>query len=215
MGTRLQHFAFEHEGIALRAVEPVVQPVAPVLPAHVRPRRQDLAVSAVGEMTRGGSDELATHLVDAQLVVAEEVPARGGDDERRVGHDQVEALALDGIEQAALPDGHVGDVVQLHGQGGAGAGTWVEVGRDDAGGVFGGVQGLHPAAGAEVEGAGDLAADRRARQCLRRRAHPEDVVVGQRGAVPPGEVVRDQPVRRTTHGTDGDPARHVSVARRR
>ena len=101
-------------------------------------------MSAVGEVTRGGSDELATHLVDAQLVVAEEVPARGGDDERRVGHDQVEALALDGIEQAALPDGHVGHVVQPHGQGGAGAGAWVEVGRDDAGGVFGGVQGLHP-----------------------------------------------------------------------
>ena len=81
------------------SVEPAVQPVAPVLPAHVRPRRQQLAVSAVGEVVRCRSDELPAQLVDGQLAVAEEVAARRGDDERRVGDDQVEALALDRVEQ--------------------------------------------------------------------------------------------------------------------
>ena len=213
VGARFQHLPFEHQGVALRALEPAVQPLAPVLPAHVRPRRQQLAMSAVGEMARGRSDELPTDLVDGHFVVAEEVPARRGDHERRVGHDQVEALAFDRFEQAALPDGHVGDVVQFHGQRRAGPGPRVEVGRDDASGVFGCVQGLHAATGAEVERAGDLTADRRAGECLCRRAHPEHVIVRQRRAVPSGEVVGDQPVRRTTHGTDGDPAGHVGVVR--
>ena len=116
-----------------------------------------------------------------------------------------------GSNRLPFADGDVGDVVQLHRQGGAGGRPRVEVGGDHTSAVGGCVEGLHAAAGAEVECAVDVAADRGARQGLRRCAHPEDVVVRERLPVPPGEVVADQPIGGATDGADRETTRHVAV----
>ena len=137
--------------------------------------------------------------------------ARRRDDERRVGHDQVEPLALDRIEQAAFPDGDVGDVVQLHGQGGACAGPRVEVGRDHTSGC--GRMRRGPARRSRCRGRRRWSMSRRivapARACVDALI-PRTWSSGNAVRCAPGEVVADQPVRGATDGADRDPTGHVS-----
>ena len=102
VGARLQRLALEHEGVATGVVEPAAQPIAPVLSGDVRPGAEQLAMSAIGEVTRCRSDELPAQLVNRQLAVAEEIATGRGDDEWRVGDHQFEALAFDRSEQVAV-----------------------------------------------------------------------------------------------------------------
>src|SRR5438270_2583525 len=107
----------------------------------------------LGEMPRTLADHLATDRVALDLGVAIDVGAVGGDHERRVGDDQIEALPRDRgqeVPQAAL---HRRDRVERRVEGGEGDGPGVAVGGDDRVAVGSGEQRLDAAAGAEVEGA--------------------------------------------------------------
>ena len=96
------------------------------------------------------SDDGVADEAGVAVLVGHDTGASGRDDERRVAHDEVEPFARDRVEQVPGPqvDRHLG---QRRGEAGEGEGALGDVGRDDRATVPGEVQGLHPAAGAEVE----------------------------------------------------------------
>ena len=109
---------------------------------------------------------------------------RGREDEGRVGDDQVEAAAGDGLQegagqelQAIGADGGQGGV-----EGGEGQGALGDVGGGHAVGVAQQVEGLDAAAAAQVEGGGDGAAGGQGGQGQAGAADAQDVVGGQGGA---------------------------------
>ena len=129
-------------------------------------------------------DERGARRVAGQPAVAVVVAARvaveaGGDDERRIGHDQVEPLAGDRFEQRPRAQ-----VPALAGQ------RAVVAARRSARALMSvattapacvpSMQRLHAAAGAEVESARHRGARRRLRQGQRRRADAEHVIGRER-----------------------------------
>ncbi len=92
----------------------------------------------------------ARHLVAWEAAVAVD-EARRPDDERRVGHHQVEPPSCDRLPH--VPGQQLGlDSRQGEGQRGQGEGARVRVRRGDSPAVGGEVQRLDPAAGTDVEG---------------------------------------------------------------
>ncbi len=172
------HLPLHDPGVAA-ARHPGGQPLAPVPAVGVLPVGQELAVTAVGEMVGGPLDEGAAQVVAAHAAVpvgeAGPVGGAGGDDEGRVGDDQVVgSLALDRGEEGPLAQVRLGRPGEGQGEAGEAQGAGVEVGGGDVTGVLGDVQRLDARAAAEVQGAGHGGPHRDARQGRRGAADPED-----------------------------------------
>ena len=100
-------------------------------------------------------DDLLGDAVAAEPRVPKHEVALGGDDVRRVRDDEVETLALDGLEEAALAQLDVLDPVHGQVELGERQRSLADVRRDDPLGVPRGEDRLDPAAGADVERARD------------------------------------------------------------
>ncbi len=150
------------------------------------PVAEQLGDATGPQVVAGAGDDPAHHLVAREAAVAvlhgRDVGAARGDDERRVRHDQVEPLALHRVEQVALAqlDGAGGHPGQPQRQVGHRQRPLRQVGGHHVVGVLGGVQRLHPAPGAEVEGARGPAPDGRAGEGGGRPPDAEDVVLVER-----------------------------------
>ncbi len=192
---RVEHLALHDERVAA-GIEPLRQPVVPGPVPGDHPVGQDLAPPAVGEVRRCTTHDLLDHPVagQARVAVDESLVRRGRDHERRVGGDQVEQLTGDRRPERAGADVDA-DVVERRVEGGDGQRARVDVGGDHLVGVAAQMQGLHPAAGAEVQRPRDRVADGELRQRRRCRADSQHVVGGDadRLAVETGREVADHP----------------------
>ena len=150
-----------------------------------------------GELADQPGDQAVAGGAAVAVLVERHARAARGDDERRVGDDQVEGLPRHRVEQAPLPQLGV-DPVEREGETGEVEGAAGQVGRDPVCRVPGQVQRLDPAAGAEVEGALDARAGGPGGQRGRGAADAEDVVgrqraagrgLGEVGGDPPGVLV--------------------------
>ncbi|TWG85161.1 hypothetical protein L603_000200001700 [Cellulosimicrobium cellulans J34] len=150
------------------------------------------------------ADDLVARAPAVAVLVLGQRAARGArrDDERRVGDDEVEPLARDGLEHRPLAQLDGRAVLAVGGDGrvergverGEAERAARDVGGDDGAGVPGRVQRLDAAARPEVEHAPDRGADRHLRERERRPARAEHVV----GREPPPrrelpEVGREPP----------------------
>ena len=119
-----------------------------------------------------------------------------GDDERRVGDDEVELLARDRLEQRSRAQIQV-DPVERRGEGRERDRALGQVGGDHPIGVAGGVQGLDAAATAHIERRAHALARRDRREGERCPADPEHVLgVQGRAGGELGEVRGDPPADR-------------------
>jgi hypothetical protein len=191
-----------HPAVEPGRVEPRRDPLGPGLAVAVLPVAQQLRDTAGFEHRADAGHEPADDVVAGQTGVPVRVRGHrrraGRDDERRVAHDEVEPLGGGRLEQIALPELGA-DAVQRQVEPREGEGAHGEVGRDDGGGVPARVQGLHAAAGADVEDATDGRPERAARQRDRGSADTEHVLGAERasgrelpqvGGDPPGGAAR-------------------------
>ena len=192
---RVHDLALDDQGVAV-GVQPGREALVPRPAALDHPVAQHLAPPAVGEQVRRLAHDVLDDPVAGQAGVAVDEPLAGrrGDDERRVGRDEVEALPAQRLEERPLPHVH-GDLVERRVETRHPQRAGVDVGRDDLPGVGGEVQRLDAAAGAEVEGPADGLADRELGQAGRRAGDAEHVVAADpvRGAVEAGSEVGDDP----------------------
>ena len=224
---RVLHLALNHPAVQAGGLQPAPDPLGPRLPGVVLPVGQELGDPAGGEVRADAGDEVAHQQVPAAAGVAVlherqagVVGGGRGDDEGRVGHDQVEGLPGDRLEQGAAAQVEPGPgergVERGEAQGARG-----DVGGDHVLAVPGGVQGLDPAAGAEVEDALARVPHGELGQGEGRPADAQDVVGGQRRAgLDLAEVGGDPPVRRAggvrgAVGAQVDPRAHGVVRRAR
>ena len=100
---RVEHLPLHHERGAVVG-DPAGQPLVPRDVAEHHPVGQHLAPAARRQVAGRLADDPLDDLVARQPAVAvdQHVGARRGDDERRVGGDQVEPLAGDGLPERAL-----------------------------------------------------------------------------------------------------------------
>ena len=126
---RIVRRGVQQERVAARTFEPLPETRGRVV-RFERPGDQDRGERTRRERTRGATDDELRHCVAAQAAVAEQVRALGRHDVRRVGHDEVELLALDGLEEAAGPHLDVGGVVERRVERRVGKCPRVHVGRD-------------------------------------------------------------------------------------
>ncbi len=195
VGRRVERLALHDQRVAVVA-QPRAEPLVPRPALDDRPVGQDLEPAAVGEVVGAGAHDVLDDAVAGQAGVAVDQPLAGGrrDHEGRVGRDQVEALPRDRLEERPVPHVDVG-AVELGVEPGHPERPTVDVRGDDAVGVAGEVEGLHAAAGAEVEGRADGLAHGQLGQA-RRRARDAEHVVGPDGdgrAVEAGRQVGDDP----------------------
>ena len=122
------------------------------------------------------ANDVLGHGVAAQAAVAEQERALGRDDVRRVRDDEVELLAVDGLEEAAEPRLDVADAVERDVELRVSESSRVHVRRDDVFGVRREEDRLDAVAGAEVERTLAGSAHRHVRERDRRPVHARDVV---------------------------------------
>ena len=144
--------------------------------ARLDPAHHHGGEGAVREDGRQSTDEVGTDAVAAEPAVAEDEARLGRDDVRRVCDDEVELLARDRLEEAALPKLDVLDAVQRAVECCERERPLADVRRDDVLGVPRGEQRLDAVAGADVE------------RALDRPAHGE-VRERERGALDARHVV--------------------------
>jgi hypothetical protein len=151
---RVQHLALHDEGRAVLG-HPRRHPLVPGDVAVDGPVREHLEPAAGAQVCRRLADDPLDDRVGRQAGVAvdQSLAGRRGDHERRVGRDQVEGVAGDGLEERALADVDVREAVQRSVEAGEPQGPLVDVGGHDVLGVGRQVQGLDATAGAEVQGA--------------------------------------------------------------
>ena len=128
------------------------------------------------EDRRQRANHQLTHAVARERPVT--VGELGGrrDDVRRVADRYLEALAVNGIEEAAVPELDVADAVEGRVEGSEGQSAFVDIGRNDGLRVPREEQRLDPEPGSQVQCATDVAADGEVRECRARSVHPGDVV---------------------------------------
>jgi hypothetical protein len=173
----------------------------PRLIRGVQPVGQEHRHPARPQVRRGLLHDGTAEVVGPQRRLAVGVAGVRGDDERRVGHDQVERVRCDRVEQRSgtAIEGRAGqDGGQLrHGQGAPTA-----VGGHHSRAVPGGQKRLQSAAGPQIQRLIDRIPRRDGRQCDGRAPDPHHVIGPQ--AAPAGPA---HPRRQIGH--------HESVARRR
>src|SRR5581483_9330737 len=138
---------------ALDALHPRERPLVCALLVGADPAREHRHVPVLGEMAGRLEKHASRDLVASQPAVAVRPPVLGGDDVRRVARDQVEALAGDGVEEAAEPRLDVPETVQRRVEIRERDRARVDVGGGHMGGVAGCHQRLDTAPGADVQGA--------------------------------------------------------------
>jgi hypothetical protein len=114
--------------------------------------------------------------VAGHAAVAEQVRALRRDDVRRVRDDEIEALPLHRVEEAAVSSLDIADAVQRRVEPGVAKRALVDVRRDHVLGVGGEQDRLNPVAGAQVERALAGAADGEVCERDRRSVHAWDVI---------------------------------------
>ncbi len=192
---------------------PVLRPFGPAGPRRDLPVAQKLGCSGRGEDGGQGADQRGNNLVPRQAAVAigELVRGRlagvaGRDHERRVGHHQLEFLARNRFQQRPEPEAHAGVEVgrvqvQLGGveqevEPGERQGAFGDVRGGHVLGVVEQVKGLNAAAGAKVEGPGDMPAGGDLHQGGGGLPDPQDMVVPEDAcALVGGEVAGHPEVR--------------------
>src|SRR5699024_5086680 len=160
--------------------DPTTDPILPVVAVGVHPVGQDLAPAALGQLGGGLANQFGADGVAGQVGFAVGVAGSvGGDHERWVGHDQVEAFVLDRFVQETLFQAGVGDPGQRQADPGQTHSTRIEVGGDHVTGPCGQVQGLYPTAGPHVEGAFDRTVHDELGQRRRGVSGADDMIVSR------------------------------------
>src|SRR6185295_18491437 len=134
---------------------PRAQPIRPRLAARDAPAHKHESEDTLAQMFGGLSDDLAAHVVAAEPAVTEDQRAVRRDDERRIGHDQVELLAVDGREEAARSALDVLYAIEERVERGEIQRPWIDVASDDLVRVACREHGLDPAAAADIQRALD------------------------------------------------------------
>jgi len=144
-----------------------------------------------------GDEIIALHSAVAVFIRGHSGEPRG-DDERRIGDDAVELLALDRFEQRPSPGADAAHSVEQGVEPREPQRALRHVGRDDVGYIAARAQRLDAAPRADVESVGDGSRQLQAGQGERGAADTEDVILGQRstqrGLV---QVAGDPPLPRT------------------
>jgi hypothetical protein len=138
-----------------------------------------VAETALPKQARHALDHVAAQFVAGPAAVAVGVVVVGRDDEGRVGHDQVEALAGDRIEQVAFDELDVRRIVEGRVEATECERPGVGVGGSHAPGVPRRQQGLDPAPRAHVGRGRRRTADRQVRERPRRGGDAHDHVAAQ------------------------------------
>jgi hypothetical protein len=185
MARRLRRTA-QHPGVAAQSVDPFGDTFARSLFACLHPFGQHLQMAALVQVSCAFPRQHPAELVELQRVVAIRKIARRADDERRVAEDQVESVPLDRLEQVALQNLDVINVVQHCIESRVVDGFCTDVGRDHTLAVPGCQQRVHAAAATQVEHCGNTIAHRQPAQEIRRavlrRHHELSAVLGAQHA---------------------------------
>ena len=147
--------SFDHPGVDPGRVGPGEGPRQSVGTRVVLPVAEQLSDPTGSQVpdtpAHDGGDEVVTGHPAISVVVFGNHGRPGGDDERRVGHDEVEVLASYRFEQIAAAELDVGHAVELSVHRRDQKRALGDVGRNHSTGVPRGVQGLDAAPGAQVE----------------------------------------------------------------
>ena len=182
-------------GVAAAALDPGTRLLVPALAGGDAPLTEHGRVPAVEQEAGHALDHRPG---DPAARVPEQPALVRRDDERRIGDDEVEALALAGVAGVAVAELDVFDPAQGERPPGEPQGAGVEIDADDAVGVARRERGLRAGPRAQVEGTSGRTADGEIGQRLGHARGADDMVVRRRAVVP---VVRDE---RAPPGLDGD-----------
>ncbi len=198
---RVLDLALHDPRVDARALEPRADPLGPRRTARHLPVAEELGDSTGLQVLADGAHEVGDDRVTGGAAVAilvqRHLARARRDDEGRIADDELKALSRNGIEHRSGAQVPV-DLVEGGVESGEGQRALGEVGGDDGVGVRAEVEGLHAAAGADVERGTHGPANRPRRQGRRGPTDPEDVVVahrrpgrdlGQVGGDPPVTVV--------------------------
>jgi hypothetical protein len=145
---------------------------APRVVGRVGPADEDVREAALGEEPRRVLDDLPRDGVARQAAVAVCIARLRRDHVGRIAGQEVETLALRGLEEAPLPKLDVLHAVQRGVDRGDGERTRIDVRGDHRLGVAGRQQRLDPVPGRDVQRPPDRPSDRELRERHRRRVHP-------------------------------------------
>ena len=162
--------------VTARTVDPAKQPLAPALARVSDPVAEDLQVAPFREVLRPSANNPFADLIAPVSTITILQLVLGRDDERWIGHDQVELEIAHRLEQVARDKVDVGDAVEQGVEPGDGDGAGIAVGAHDLLAVGGCRERLEAAPCAQVKGPSRRWADCHPREGQRGPGHPQDVI---------------------------------------